>query len=84
MQVTVERQEDGTVTLEQVDALACSVTSTSSRNDYRPCLYEPGSAGADRVEKKLNGTYRPKTVAPPAPAQEEPSAKAESLAASVS
>lgn len=84
LQVTVERQEDGTVTLEQVDALACSVTSTSSRNDYRPCLYEPGSAGADRVEKKLNGTYRPKTVAPPAPAQEEPSAKAESLAASVS
>ena len=84
LQVTVERQEDGTVTLEQVDALACSVTSTSSRNDYRPCLYEPGSAGAGRVEKKLNGTYRPKTVAPPAPAQEEPAVKAESLAASIS
>lgn len=65
LQVTVERQEDGTVMLEQVDALACSVTSTSGRNDYRPCLYASSSAGAVRVEQKLHGTYQPKATAPP-------------------
>lgn len=86
LQVTVERQEDGTVTLEQVDALACSVTSTSGRNDYRPCLYASGSAGAIRVEQKLHGTYRPKTTTPPASAgtDGEKEVKAENLAASIS
>ena len=85
LQVTVERQEDGTVTLAQVDALACSVTSTSGRNDYRPCLYAPDSAGAKRVEQKLDGTYRPKTAAPATPdaAAGEQTAKAENLAASM-
>lgn len=58
IQVTVERTEEGTVRLAEVDAIPCSVSSRSDRNDYQPTPYAEGSAGADRVERKLAGTYR--------------------------
>ena len=56
--MTVERTEEGTVRLAEVDAIPCSVSSRSDRNDYQPTPYAEGSAGADRVERKLAGTYR--------------------------
>ena len=59
VQVLVERQEDGSVRLKEVTAQPCSVSSRSDRNDYHPTLYEAGSTGAGRVERKLSGSYRP-------------------------
>lgn len=64
IQITVERQEDGTVKLAEVTAIPCSVSSRSDRNDYCPTPYAPDSKEAARVESKLDGTYRapaPKT-----------------------
>lgn len=66
IQVTVERTEDGTVRLAQVEAIPYSVSSRSDRNDYQPTRYPEGSAGADRVARKLAGTYRP-PVSDPVP-----------------
>ena len=63
IQVTVERQEDGTMVMTDVTAHPCSVSSRSDRNDYCPTPYEAGSAQAARVERKLNGTYRRPAVA---------------------
>lgn len=78
MQVVVERGEDGVVSLAGVQAHPCSVTSTPGRNDYRPCLYEPKSAEAQRVEEKLSGTYHP--TVPPTEASDG-SMQAQTLAA---
>lgn len=47
IQVTVERQADGSVKLDGVTAYPCSVSSRSDRNDFRPTLCEPGSPQAD-------------------------------------
>lgn len=58
MQVTVERTEEGTVRLAEVEAIPCSVSSRSDRNDYQPTRMQRAAAGADRVERKLAGTYR--------------------------
>ena len=59
VQVTVERQADGTVRVSGTTVYPCSVSSRTDRNDYRPTLYSPNSDSALRVERKLAGTYRP-------------------------
>lgn len=59
IQVAVELEEDGTARLDGTIIHPCSISSQSNRNDYRPTLYQPGSSQAERVESKLNGTYRP-------------------------
>lgn len=43
MQVTVERTEEGTVRLAEVEAIPCSVSSRSDRNDYQPTPYAEGA-----------------------------------------
>lgn len=73
IQVEVERQDDGSVQVCGTTVHPCSVSSRSDRNDYRPTLYEQGSNGALRVERKLAGTYQPpqKAQAPQTPAVQE-------------
>ena len=66
IQVTVEQQEDGAAVLTGVTAWPCSVSSRSDRNDFRPTLCQPDSAQAERIGRKLDGTYRA-----PAPEPEE-------------
>lgn len=67
IQVTVARQADGSVKLDGVTAYPCSVSSRSDRNDFRPTLCEPDSPQADRVARKLDGTYRPPVQPSPSP-----------------
>ena len=74
IQVTVERTEEGTVRLAEVDAIPCSVSSRSDRNDYQPTPYPEGSAGAGRVERKLAGTYR-KPASDPVQQADSPTAQ---------
>ena len=84
VQVTVERTGSG-IELTEVTAIPCSVTSTPGRNDYRPSLCEAESTAAERIARKLAGTYqapaaqtsRPET-APPADTGSETAAAAPS------
>ena len=69
LQVSVVRGEDG-VEIREVTAHPCSVSGRSDRNDYQPTLYPQGSEGAQRVERKLAGTYRAQAAAPPSQSQE--------------
>ncbi len=73
IQVEVERQADGSVVLSQVLTHPCSVSSRMDRNDYQPTLCEADSTQAQRVERKLAGTYRPPA---PKPEKELPQAAA--------
>lgn len=73
IQVEVERQEDGSVVLSQVLTHPCSVSSRMDRNNYQPTLCEADSTQAQRVERKLAGTYRPPA---PKPEKELPQAAA--------
>ena len=45
--------EDGSATLESVTPLPCAISSSESRNDYRPTLYTEDGAGYTRVMEKL-------------------------------
>lgn len=58
IQIQVEREEDGTVKIAGVQAHPYCVSSRKERNDYCPTPYPKGSSGAERVERKLSGTYR--------------------------
>lgn len=77
IQVTAERQMDGSVCLTGVTAYPCCVSSRSDGNDYRPTLYPADSAQAARVERKLAGTYRPPAQSLPASAAPSASAAGE-------
>lgn len=55
IQQEVIRQENGTYALGAHTIVPCSMSSDRKVNNYQPTPYEPGSAGYERVLKKLNG-----------------------------
>ena len=55
--VTVMRDLDGEISVVGMENIPCSVSGSSSVNDYRPVPYEPGSEEYDRTLSKLDGTF---------------------------
>lgn len=64
IQVAVNVDENGTAHLDGMTVYPCRVSSCNGRNDYCPTPYAPGSAEAQRVASKLDGTYRPPVKTP--------------------
>lgn len=56
-QVTVTRQDDGTLALDHFTCIPCCLSSTAGVNDYRPTPYEEESAEYQRAMSKLDGTW---------------------------
>ena len=52
-----ERSLDGVLSLKEVKALPCSISSRGDVNDYCPTLYEQGTAEYDRAMSKVDGTW---------------------------
>ena len=48
---------DGTVTLDELTIVPCSVSSVTNTNNFQPTPYEVGSADYEKTMSKLNGTY---------------------------
>ena len=57
IQVTAKRAPDGSVTLEGMEKIPCSLSSTAGMNDFRPVPYEEGTEEYERAMSKLDGTY---------------------------
>ena len=55
--VTIMRDLDSSISVTGVSNIPASVSSTPSRNDFRPMPYEAGSVAYLRVLSKLDGTY---------------------------
>jgi poly-gamma-glutamate synthesis protein (capsule biosynthesis protein) len=56
-QVMFERSLDGVLSLKEVKALPCSISSKPDINDYCPTLYEKGTTEYDRAMSKVDGTW---------------------------
>ena len=54
---TIKRAVDGEVTVEGMEKIPCSLTSTPGMNDFRPEPYEEGTEEYERAMSKLDGTY---------------------------
>lgn len=57
LQQEIFRDARGNVTLGETVRIPASVSSNTRWNDFRPTLYEPGTAEYDRVLAKLSGTW---------------------------
>ena len=57
LRFTVKRDASGTVSVEGVEKIPCSVSSVNYMNDFRPTPYEPGSEAWERTMSKLDGSF---------------------------
>ena len=64
IQLDVIRDLDGNVTLGEMTAVPCCISSVSGSNNYQPTPYRVGSDGYERVMQKLSGTWKGNNVVP--------------------
>ena len=57
VQFTIKRAASGEVTVEGMEKIPCSLTSTAGMNDFRPEPYEEGTEEYERAMSKLDGTF---------------------------
>ena len=57
VQFTIKRAASGEVTVEGMEKIPCSLTSTVGMNDFRPEPYEEGTEEYERAMSKLDGTF---------------------------
>ena len=55
--LTVMRDLDGEISVVGMENIPCSVSGSSTVNDYRPVPYDPGSEEFDRTLSKLDNTF---------------------------
>jgi hypothetical protein len=55
-QVVIRRDVDGTIALDSWKAIPCSISSVAGTNDYRPTVFEEGTAEYNRAISKLDGS----------------------------
>lgn len=56
-QLTLTRQDDGTVVVSGIDLIPCASSGVESGNNYQPVPYEEGSEDYERTLTKLDGSY---------------------------
>ena len=57
VQFTIKRAASGEVTVEGMEKIPCSLTSTAGMNDFRPEPYEEGTEEYERAMSKLDGSF---------------------------
>lgn len=57
LQLTLERQDDGSVVVTERTHIPCASSGETGYNNYQPVPYEEDSDGYARVISKLDGTY---------------------------
>lgn len=56
-QITIKRDTDGSVSMDQVELIPCKLSGTDAYNDYQPRPYAPETAEYDRAMSKLDGSF---------------------------
>ena len=57
VQFKIKRAASGEVTVEGMEKIPCSLTSTAGMNDFRPEPYEEGTEEYERAMSKLDGSF---------------------------